>query len=127
MLAIDPQSPAAPPAGALERRRYTVRGLVQGVGFRPFVHRLATRLNLAGQVRNDAHGVCIEVEGRATSLDAFAQALRTEAPAGARQRAGPGSIHRNTPTMLFVSVVVPGTILETIECFMNTLLPIPAA
>mgnify|MGYP003342763729 CR=1 FL=1 len=69
---IDPQAPAAPPSGALERRRYTVRGLVQGVGFRPFVHRLATRLNLAGQVRNDAHGVCIEVEGRATSLDAFA-------------------------------------------------------
>ena len=81
---IDPQSPAAPPSGALERRRYTVRGLVQGVGFRPFVHRLATRLNLAGQVRNDAHGVCIEVEGAAAGLDAFAQALRTEAPAGAR-------------------------------------------
>ncbi len=89
MHAIDPRftdadPPAAPPAGAPERRRYTVRGLVQGVGFRPFVHRLATRLNLAGQVRNDAHGVQIDLEGAAMVLDAFAQALRAEAPAGAR-------------------------------------------
>jgi hydrogenase maturation protein HypF len=62
------------------RRRFVVRGLVQGVGFRPFVHALATELGLAGSVRNDTGGVVIEVEGPAAGLDRFAHRLRTDAP-----------------------------------------------
>ena len=46
-----------------ERLRLRVRGVVQGVGFRPFAFGLASRLGLSGFVRNDAEGVLIEVEG----------------------------------------------------------------
>jgi acylphosphatase len=50
---------------AAERRRLRVeiQGAVQGVGFRPYIYRLATELGLAGWVRNDPQGVFIEVEG----------------------------------------------------------------
>ena len=48
-----------------ERRRFEVAGIVQGVGFRPFVHRLAERLGLDGFVLNDGRGVVIEAEGGA--------------------------------------------------------------
>ena len=67
-----------------ERRRIRVRGAVQGVGFRPFVYRIATERNVAGWVLNDADGVLIEGEGPDTVLDAFADALATEAPVHAR-------------------------------------------
>jgi len=59
-----------------------VRGQVQGVGFRPFVWRLATRMDLAGTVRNDSEGVWIEVWGE--SLDVFRSALVADAPPLAR-------------------------------------------
>ncbi len=59
-----------------------VRGQVQGVGFRPFAWRLAARLGVAGEVRNDAEGVLIHAQG--ARLDAFARALREEAPKLAR-------------------------------------------
>src|SRR5919108_517149 len=62
----------------MERRRFRVTGVVQGVGFRPFVYRLAARHGLAGHVLNDGTGVLIEAEG--SSLDAFAAALVAEAP-----------------------------------------------
>ncbi|MGB5304405.1 MAG: carbamoyltransferase HypF [Gemmatimonadota bacterium] len=61
-----------------------VTGLVQGVGFRPFVHRLAVRNDLAGWVRNESGEVYLEVEGQAHAVEAFVQALRTEAPVLAR-------------------------------------------
>ncbi len=66
------------------RHRLLVRGIVQGVGFRPFVHRLATQLGLAGFVRNDANGVWIELEGRATQVEAFPNRLVADAPALSR-------------------------------------------
>ncbi|HLF68777.1 MAG TPA: carbamoyltransferase HypF [Gaiellaceae bacterium] len=69
---------------AVERRRIRVRGVVQGVGFRPFVHRLATRERLAGFVLNDGEGVVVEVEGSGVALDAFVEALAREAPPLAR-------------------------------------------
>ena len=52
----------------VERRAITVQGVVQGVGFRPFVHGLAARLGLAGFVNNSAGAVRIEVEGDAPAL-----------------------------------------------------------
>jgi hydrogenase maturation protein HypF len=65
-------------------RAILVEGVVQGVGFRPFVWRLATGLSLAGRVRNAAGRVEIEVAGPAADLDAFARRLRTDAPPRAR-------------------------------------------
>ena len=69
-------------AAATERgaRRLVVAGVVQGVGFRPFVHRLALRFGLAGWVRNTAGEVQIHVEGDESSLDLFETALVAEAP-----------------------------------------------
>lgn len=64
--------------------RLHVRGVVQGVGFRPFVHRLALRHGLAGQVRNESGEVFIEVEGEPGELDAFRAELAAEAPPLAR-------------------------------------------
>lgn len=62
------------------RYRFTVTGVVQGVGFRPFVHRTATELGLAGFVGNDSSAVFIEVQGPTAKVDAFARRLRAEAP-----------------------------------------------
>ena len=61
-----------------------MRGVVQGVGFRPFVHGLASRLDLGGHVLNDGEGVTIEVEGDAGALERFASALGEETPRLAR-------------------------------------------
>ncbi len=63
-----------------ERRHLRVTGTVQGVGFRPFVYRLASDLGLAGQVSNDSLGVLVEAEGDAESLDALERRLPAEAP-----------------------------------------------
>ena len=60
--------------------RVHVTGVVQGVGFRPFVHRLALRHGLAGWVRNESGEVHIEVEGPERELTAFLKGLRREAP-----------------------------------------------
>lgn len=68
----------------LERRRIRVRGVVQGVGFRPFVHRLATAHDLTGFVLNDGEGVVVEVEGEAHVVDDFVDALERGAPPLAR-------------------------------------------
>jgi hydrogenase maturation protein HypF len=65
-------------------RAVLVEGVVQGVGFRPFVWRLATSLDLAGRVRNAAGRVEIEAAGTPANLDAFARRLRSDAPPRAR-------------------------------------------
>jgi hydrogenase maturation protein HypF len=64
----------------LTRTRVRVEGIVQGVGFRPFVHALAGRMGLAGLVGNDAGGVFVEVEGAAETVERFLEALAAEAP-----------------------------------------------
>ena len=64
--------------------RVAVRGVVQGVGFRPFVYRLAHHHNLKGWVRNTSGSVDIEVEGDEESLDNFLIDLKTKAPPMAR-------------------------------------------
>lgn len=68
----------------MERRTIAVRGIVQGVGFRPFVYGLAARLQLAGFVRNETGGVQIEVEGEHGSLDDFIEQLTVQPPPLAR-------------------------------------------
>jgi hydrogenase maturation protein HypF len=62
------------------RQRILVRGVVQGVGFRPFVYGLAQRLGLTGLVGNESSGVFIEVQGRLESVEAFQSALREKPP-----------------------------------------------
>lgn len=68
---------AAPTA---RRVRIRVEGTVQGVGFRPYVYRLAGDLDLAGWVLNDAHGVLAEVEGEAAAVERFLARLPADAP-----------------------------------------------
>ena len=58
----------------------TVKGLVQGVGFRPFVFRIATRLNLKGSVENRNDGVIINLEGDRDTINDFVELLKNEAP-----------------------------------------------
>jgi hydrogenase maturation protein HypF len=70
--------------GNLELLRISVRGVVQGVGFRPFVYQLATRHNLKGWVCNTSGDVKIEVEGEKRSLDRFLDELVALAPPLAR-------------------------------------------
>jgi hydrogenase maturation protein HypF len=70
----------SPLAGPLVRMRARVEGTVQGVGFRPYVYRLADELGLDGWVLNDAHGVLLEVEGGAHAVNEFLARLAPEAP-----------------------------------------------
>ena len=62
------------------RRHFLIEGIVQGVGFRPFVHRQAQRLGLSGWARNTAAGLELELEGPAAALDGFENTLRTAPP-----------------------------------------------
>ena len=82
-----PPGPGAGPEGAgcaltatAVRRRLEVRGRVQGVGFRPFVFRLASDLGLVGFVGNDMHGAFVEVEGDAAAVARFTDRLQSELP-----------------------------------------------
>ncbi|MCU1281164.1 MAG: hypF, partial [bacterium] len=77
-------SASQPDPGGASRVGLRVRGVVQGVGFRPTVHRLATELGLGGSVRNDAEGVWIELEGDPSAIARFVERLKAERPARAR-------------------------------------------
>jgi hydrogenase maturation protein HypF len=72
------------PAHTVVRQHFTVTGVVQGVGFRPFVHRIASELDLTGFVGNDSSAVFLEVQGERTRVDEFGRRLWTEAPPLAR-------------------------------------------
>jgi hydrogenase maturation protein HypF len=79
-------SPPMSRAVDVEGRRVFIRGTVQGVGFRPWVYRLAVEEGLSGWVRNDARGVTIEAFGRPEALEAFLRRLGAEAPPAALLR-----------------------------------------
>src|SRR6516162_854404 len=70
--------------GTLQRWHIIVQGIVQGVGFRPFVYSQALRWGLTGFVRNNSLGVIIEVEGTIQALEDFQRALHEETPSLAR-------------------------------------------
>ena len=94
-----PKGPAAPEGRV--RRRIRVRGIVQGVGFRPTVYRLAHERGLGGWVLNDAEGVLVELEGPAGRIDDFLKELRDHPPPLARitaieQRGSAGAAARRT-------------------------------
>lgn len=64
----------------MQRKRLEIEGIVQGVGFRPWVYQLARRGELAGWVRNDSRGVTIEIEGEGAALEQFCHRLQSELP-----------------------------------------------
>jgi hydrogenase maturation protein HypF len=68
----------------IQRRRIVIQGIVQGVGFRPFVYGQALAYELVGFVLNDSSGVTIEVEGTSAALDDFQHAMHEKAPPLAR-------------------------------------------
>ncbi|MBL9168830.1 MAG: carbamoyltransferase HypF [Verrucomicrobiales bacterium] len=75
-----PANPVTTTSEAPVRLRMTIRGAVQGVGFRPFVYRLATELKLAGWVNNSPQGVAVEVEGLRARAEEFLLRLEVEKP-----------------------------------------------
>ena len=77
-------TPAGTPRREARALEICITGVVQGVGFRPFVHRLAMRHGVTGWVRNEAGSVRILAEGEGTALAAFNEGLRREAPPLAR-------------------------------------------
>ncbi len=64
--------------------RIEIRGIVQGVGFRPFIHNLAKKCHLRGYVLNDTDGVEVEAEGSKPDLDRFLHRIRSSAPPQSR-------------------------------------------
>ncbi len=64
----------------LKRQRVSIEGIVQGVGFRPFVFQIAHRWGIAGWVRNDCRGVTVEAEGALPNLAGFLWSLRSDIP-----------------------------------------------
>jgi len=77
---VSAHAPVAEDVLVARRARARVEGTVQGVGFRPYVYRLAGAHGLAGYVLNDSHGVLLEVEGNARAVARFLVRLQAEPP-----------------------------------------------
>lgn len=116
------------------RRVLTVRGTVQGVGFRPTVYRLAVEQGLTGFVRNDSDGVVIEIEGDARAVASFDGLLRRNAPAAARIEAihtreasvtGGGGFHvaASGDTTELARLSIPADLATCDECLRELLEP----
>jgi len=111
---------------ALARTRLKVTGVVQGVGFRPFVYRLARLHHLAGWVCNTSQCVEIEIEGPPASLDRFIKQLEQEAPALARidtveRRAAPpqgraGFTIRESRYLVATEALIPPDVATCDDC-----------
>ena len=80
LIQKSPPKRVRPEGPERQREALTVRGVVQGVGFRPFVYRLALEEGLAGFIGNDTGGVTIEIEGPADRIESFRRRLPAEAP-----------------------------------------------
>ncbi|MDQ6849251.1 MAG: acylphosphatase, partial [Actinomycetota bacterium] len=83
-VSVDRSDIRQPAGTGRARRQFRVEGVVQGVGFRPFVYALARELGLSGSVGNTGDGVLIEVEGDPAALDQFGARLGADAPPLAR-------------------------------------------
>lgn len=95
-------------------RQFLVRGIVQGVGFRPFVFNLASRLGIAGWVRNSSAGVEIQAEGPRQAIQAFETELRSNPPPLSRIdefTANPLAISGYTSFIIMESQPQPGEFL----------------
>jgi hydrogenase maturation protein HypF len=99
-----------------------VSGLVQGVGFRPFVYRLANELGLSGWVRNDSEGVEIAVEGEQAKVMKLIERLRSEPPLLARvERVAHELVHKTTGLTGFtITESKPGRVLTGVAPDMAT-------
>ena len=97
----------------MSRLSIEVQGVVQGVGFRPFVYRIALARNLAGWVRNRPDGVEIEVQGLQAALDDFLRALRDEKPASARIHAISSRLVEELPTESAFTIRASGDSAKT--------------
>lgn len=71
-------------APVVEGRRIRIRGTIQGVGFRPWVYRLAAEIGITGRAQNTTAGVTIDAFADAATLDEFVRRLRSETPRAAR-------------------------------------------
>jgi hydrogenase maturation protein HypF len=108
-FADGPASIAAVSAGSNVRVRVRVEGVVQGVGFRPHVHRLAHELDLGGYVLNDERGVLLEVEGDRVAAERFLERLVAEEPPLA-------SIERVQPQTVALTGATTFEILPSVRC-----------
>ncbi len=87
------QDPGKASVGMLSQARIRIQGVVQGVGFRPFIHRLASQLSLKGWVRNTSGSVEVEIEGEEAELRSFLESIEREAPPRARVEKVEASFH----------------------------------
>jgi hydrogenase maturation protein HypF len=71
---------ATPPIASVVRKHIQIQGVVQGVGFRPFVYKLAKSLGLTGYIFNSSSGVTIEIEGTESELNQFLKTLKADPP-----------------------------------------------